>query len=321
MNWAKVQRWKIVSNSICNRSIWCTLLFYVKFTEIYDFLSENNFMFSLWFIVRFYWIKMSADTSTLPSELITTPQPLIGLLGLDVDKNPIHKSILDSFINNRKPDRWDKLYNFVSVFVIFFPFNSKFLFRFILKIYSHNSTLLIPFTLRRAQIQFKLLPFNYEFPVSKPKRQTYEWYQPKGILKRNWMLKHLHVLPAIVVLFQDIEWNDPQWSEKLLQCASIVQSLKNSLQVNPFDKKLYYVYEWGSIWIKKKTFSNIKRLQGRNTKIAVVLLQKGSPIPSTDVIAVERSANLTSKCDINPKMLFVLSHNEHLMGEFETKFR
>lgn len=55
-------------------------------------------------------------------------------------------------------------------------------------------------------------------------------------------------------------------------------------------------------------------LQGRNTKVAVVLLQKGSPIPSTDVIAVERSANLTSKCDINAKMLFVLSHNEHLMG-------
>lgn len=48
---------------------------------------------------------MSADTSILPSELITTPQPLIGLSGLDVDKNPIHKSILESFINNRKPDR------------------------------------------------------------------------------------------------------------------------------------------------------------------------------------------------------------------------
>lgn len=60
--------------------------------------------------------------------------------------------------------------------------------------------------------------------------------------------------------------------------------------------------------------TNKNSSQGRNTKITVVLLQKGSPIPSTDVIAVERSANLTSKCDINPKMLFVLSHNEHLMG-------
>lgn len=67
--------------------------------------------------------------------------------------------------------------------------------------------------------------------MSKPKRQSYEWYHPKGILKKNWMLKHLHVLPAVVVLFQEIEWSDPQWSEKQLQCAALVQSLKNSLQV------------------------------------------------------------------------------------------
>lgn len=84
----------------------------------------------------------------------------------------------------------------------------------------------------RALIQFKLLNQNYDFPVSKPKRTSFEWYHPRGILKRNWMLKHLHVLPSVVVLFQDIEWNDPQWSEKQMQCASLVQSLKNSLQVS-----------------------------------------------------------------------------------------
>lgn len=72
---------------------------------------------------------------------------------------------------------------------------------------------------------------NYELPVVKPKRQSYEWYQPKGILKRNWILKHLHVLPAVVVLFQDIEWNDPEWTEKQYQCASMVQTIKNSIQV------------------------------------------------------------------------------------------
>jgi hypothetical protein len=45
------------------------------------------------------------------------------------------------------------------------------------------------------------------------------------------MLKHSQILPAVVVLFQDIEWNDSEWSDKQLQCASLVQSLKNSLQV------------------------------------------------------------------------------------------
>lgn len=134
----------------------------------------------------------------------------------------------------------------------------------------------------RVSIHFKLLPTNYEFPVSKPKRQSYEWYHPKGILKRNWMLKHLHVLPSVVVLFQDIDWNDTEWSDKQLKCASLVKSLKNSLE-------------------------------GRNTKIAVVLLQKGPPLPE-DLLASERAANLTSMCDISAKMLFVLPHNDHLMG-------
>lgn len=65
----------------------------------------------------------------------------------------------------------------------------------------------------------------------KPKRQSYEWYHPKGILKRNWILKHLHVLPAVVVLFQDLEWNDPQWTEKQYQCVQLIQTIKHSIQV------------------------------------------------------------------------------------------
>lgn len=83
----------------------------------------------------------------------------------------------------------------------------------------------------RAAIQFKLLPSNYEIPIVKPKRQSYEWYHPKGILKRNWILKHLHVLPAVIVWFQDIEWNDPEWTEKQYQCVSFIQTIKTMTQV------------------------------------------------------------------------------------------
>lgn len=83
-----------------------------------------------------------------------------------------------------------------------------------------------------AAIQFKLLTPIYELPVVKPKRQSYEWYHPKGILKRNWILKHLHVLPAVIVLFQDIELNDSEWTEKQYQCVSIMQKIKNSIQVS-----------------------------------------------------------------------------------------
>lgn len=56
-------------------------------------------------------------------------------------------------------------------------------------------------------------------------------YQPKGIIKRNWILKHLHVLPAVIALFQDIEWNDPDWTGKQYQCLSAIQSIKSQIQV------------------------------------------------------------------------------------------
>lgn len=135
-------------------------------------------------------------------------------------------------------------------------------------------------------IQFKLLAPNYEFPVTKPKRQSYEWYHPKGILKRNWILKHLHVLPAVIVLFQDMEWNDSHWSEKQLQCASLMKTIKNATQ-------------------------------GRNTRLAIVLLQKNATLtPGDDALSTERAANLASVCDINQKMIYILPYNDHLMGKY-----
>uniref|UniRef100_A0A1B0CG32 Trafficking protein particle complex subunit 11 domain-containing protein n=1 Tax=Lutzomyia longipalpis TaxID=7200 RepID=A0A1B0CG32_LUTLO len=137
----------------------------------------------------------------------------------------------------------------------------------------------------RLHLQFKLIPTNYEFPVSKPKRQSYEWYHPKGILKRNWILKHLHILPAVVVTFHSIELSDPTWAEKQLQCTSAVQTLRNSLQ-------------------------------GRLSRLAIVLIQSGSSgrVPGDELATTERISNLASACDISPKMIFVLNHSDHLMG-------
>ncbi|XP_064547367.1 trafficking protein particle complex subunit 11 [Drosophila montana] len=190
---------------------------------------------------------MTIDATTLPSELLVIPQPLIGFCGLDIASQSVHKSIWDAFSGTlqRKPADRER---------------------------------------DRAAVQYKLLPPNYEFPVAKPKRASYEWYHPKGILKRNWMLKHLHVLPSVVVLFQDIEWNDGQWTEKQVQCAAIVQGLKNALQE-------------------------------RNSRLCLVLLQKSAPLPpGEDMLAAERAASLTTACGITSKMLFILPHTEHLMG-------
>lgn len=57
----------------------------------------------------------------------------------------------------------------------------------------------------RAPLLFKLISNSYEFPVIKPKRNSYEWYIPKGILKKNWMNKHLYEIPAAIVIFYELD--------------------------------------------------------------------------------------------------------------------
>lgn len=79
------------------------------------------------------------------------------------------------------------------------------------------------------------MPAVSEIPAVKPKRQSYEWYHPKGILKRNWVPKHLHILPAVIVVFEDLEWNDMQWVEKQQHCVQTIQTLRKSIQVGSLE--------------------------------------------------------------------------------------
>ncbi|KAJ9597774.1 hypothetical protein L9F63_011382 [Diploptera punctata] len=129
----------------------------------------------------------------------------------------------------------------------------------------------------RASVQFKLLDPAHEFPPMKPKRTSYDWYIPKGILKRNWMNKHLSELPAVVVIFYELDWDDQLWNEKSIECSSRVQSVRAALQ-------------------------------GRNTRIAVILVQQTAPLPTgEDMLAAERAAALCTSCELNPSLcLFCL---------------
>lgn len=99
------------------------------------------------------------------------------------------------------------------------------------------------------------------------------------------MLKYLHVLPSLIVVCVELEWKDPQWSEKQLNCSTMIQQLK-------------------------------AKFQDRFTKIALVLLQKTSTFLATDdLVASERASALASICEINAKQLFVLPVNDqHLLG-------
>lgn len=144
------------------------------------------------------------------------------------------------------------------------------------------------FTVNRRQdkvLNIKLLPGDADFPKRRQKQRTsYEFYIPKGILKTNWMNKHLNLLPALVVVFFDLDWNDPQWREKQTECASRVAVVRSSLF-------------------------------GRNTKIAVVLIQKNIPLPpGEDPQAVQRAEALCQACELASKSLFVLPFSDHLQG-------
>ncbi|KAK2581512.1 hypothetical protein KPH14_005173 [Odynerus spinipes] len=134
-------------------------------------------------------------------------------------------------------------------------------------------------------VQFKLLGPKHEFPTMKPQRNSYEWYIPKGILKRNWMNKYLNEIPAVVVVFYDLDWSDPLWNEKKIECASRIQSLRAALE-------------------------------GRSTKVALVLIQCSAPPPpdSEDVVATERATALCGACELPPNLLYVLPHWDHLSG-------
>uniref|UniRef100_A0A1A8LG96 Trafficking protein particle complex subunit 11 n=1 Tax=Nothobranchius pienaari TaxID=704102 RepID=A0A1A8LG96_9TELE len=136
----------------------------------------------------------------------------------------------------------------------------------------------------RVPISFKVLPGDHEYPKCRSKRTSYEWYIPKGILKTGWMNKHLNLVPALVVLFYELDWDDPQWKEKQSECATKVEIVRTSLQ-------------------------------GRNTKVAVVLIQKKTPLPpGEDLVASERASALCNACDLSGKSLFVLPHTDHLVG-------
>jgi hypothetical protein len=122
----------------------------------------------------------------------------------------------------------------------------------------------------------------------KARRTSYEWFIPKGILKTNWMTKHLDSVPSVAVVFTDLEWSSPEWNERKMECSARVQAVRAALS-------------------------------GRGTKIALVLVQRQEMAPpsvtSDENTASERATALCSACELSARSLFVLPINaENLSG-------
>lgn len=47
-----------------------------------------------------------------------------------------------------------------------------------------------------------------------------------GILKSNWLHKQCQEVPSLVVFFFDLDWDEPQWEEKEMECASKIQVIR-----------------------------------------------------------------------------------------------
>ncbi len=49
---------------------------------------------------------------------------------------------------------------------------------------------------------------------------------PKGILKTNWLFKHLNLVPSLVVVFFDLDWDEPNWKERQMECATKIDLIR-----------------------------------------------------------------------------------------------
>ena len=74
------------------------------------------------------------------------------------------------------------------------------------------------FTLNHGNLFPKIL-------YSLQKRQA-EFYMPKGILKSNWFHKHLHLIPSLVVVFFELDWDEPNWKEKQMECSTKLELVR-----------------------------------------------------------------------------------------------
>jgi hypothetical protein len=112
-------------------------------------------------------------------------------------------------------------------------------------------------------------------PAKKEKRQGYEQYVPQGVLKSNWMHKHKHVLPAVLVLL--FSWGD---NENVASSPSTISSSSSSSTLSPstVNMSAKTTSDWRAREADICTQVEIARFnaKSRNIKILVALVQSQS---------------------------------------------
>ncbi|CAJ0941896.1 unnamed protein product, partial [Mesorhabditis belari] len=135
----------------------------------------------------------------------------------------------------------------------------------------------------RPAFKVRLIAGDADLPQKTKKKKT------RGILRKEWPNKYLNHVPALVVLFMDLDWDHPSWSEKLLEASSKTESLRNSIQ--------------------------------HESRLLVVLLQeKTTSFPSE---GEEKANEFCHHCQMSSKQLFVVNTAGDLsshVGKLELAF-
>lgn len=189
------------------------------------------------------------DPVEIPDYLMTKNiRQLIMLTGLDINNNPVHKNILASFQNKRA--------------------------------------------------DYRLLSSSYE---PQTRRDTQPTRSSTGVLKHDWPLKysctspnietlptrlntassHINVRPALIVLFVELDWNHPEWTQKRIECESKIASLRQNLNC-------------------------------RDTRVVLTLIQNQECLSHQDENQMkDRAAELCSSLQLTEKQLFVFPKHEN----------
>eukprot|EP00124_Ichthyophonus_hoferi_P003484 Ihof_evm1s304 gene=Ihof_evmTU1s304 len=129
----------------------------------------------------------------------------------------------------------------------------------------------------KTPLTYKSVPVNHRF---RPKKERNSNYKPRGLIKSNWMYKHLHVLPAVVVVYFELEWDDQRWDNVQAGCANTLAGIRAGLQ-------------------------------GRETRLVVVLIQQHAT-PKDESQTEARAIIFRRTCEVEGKnSLFILPMNDN----------
>lgn len=150
----------------------------------------------------------------------------------------------------------------------------------------------------RIPLYFKIFPDDHVIPPPKAKKSSYEWFIPQGILKTNWVSKHLFDIPSVAVVFFDLDFDDPGWSNKEFKFVSKVAAVRK--QLNGRDSRLAVVL-----------IQRNRGLQPSQQQVVTGPLEPQSQIPAETTNYSSRAAQLCTTAGIPANCLFVLSVNEN----------